>query len=158
MFSIIIIFLFQNVDLIDFIKRKSNIILKSEAINKNRPDINFCPCRLLQTYRYEEYCIADYPENPFGADHIINNSIMFDDNFTQTCYYYSQGFIAGKIELFPEVRDQCSTIFLENEANGIYLDSSLTISFDERYIIPYCYGMGKLYIYEIKSLSFFLGK
>lgn len=117
---------------------------------------DFCPCRLLETERYSQTCLPNYTENPYGVDYIINHSIIFDKNLTQTCYYYitDGSFIAGQIELFLEARDECLLIFPENEANNIYWDSSLTISFDGKYVIPYCYGMEKLYIYEIKSLSF----
>ena len=109
------------------------------------------PCRLLETDRYIETC-AESTSTTYAVDFIINYSIAFKKEYTETCYYYIADFYFphGLIELFPEAREECS----KNKTEEISFSTSLTISFDGKYVIPYCYGLENLYIYEIKSLSF----
>jgi hypothetical protein len=117
-----------------------------------------CPCRYTPEGRDIEECYFDvYPENLYGGGHVAGSILFFGAEGPLVCYYLFDMFwhpAASTAGLFPEARLECAVPWADAQAHSIALNSSLAISYDGRYVIPYCYGMTTLHIYEIVSLHF----
>ena len=117
-----------------------------------------CPCRETPEGRDYEICwTAEEPWNPYGVDHIAGHALSFGPEGPLDCFYlWSNTLIpASETEnLFSEARAACALPWAEAQALSIYYHSSTTISQDGRFIIPHCYGMTELHVYEIVGLHF----
>jgi hypothetical protein len=116
------------------------------------------PCRITLENRDVETCYFDvYPQNLYGGGHITGSVLSFGSEGPLACYYLFGMFwhpAAGTAALFPDAREACAGPWAEAQTNQIVFNSSMAVSWDGRYIIPYCYGMTTLHIYEIVSLHY----
>jgi len=131
-------------------------------------DPSHCPCKGNENKEKQLYSTEYYPYlpnddsefvlNPYAAERIMDiiydflqiDKIDIDYSFSirgllnDEWYFYEKSFVEARNYLIP---------FLEkNLEKGIVYSTALTFSENSKYLIPYCFGVDKLFIYKFNYL------
>jgi hypothetical protein len=117
----------------------------------------FCACRNPGHGREYELCYWDpytYPYNIYGLGNIAGNLTLFQSDASENCFYlFNMPVESNNADLFPEARAACAESWTNNSKYHINYDSSVSISPDGRFAIPYCYGASQIFMYEVRGMT-----